>query len=155
MTVTIRRATVEDASQACTVIRRSITELCYLDHRGDEAYLSKWLSNKTVENVRRWIFQSHFLVAEDAGRIVGVASMSDAGKFTLNYVDPDSRFCGVSKALLLSMEAQARTLGLVECCLESSITALRFYQEQGYVKSEKTYLLPLTGSPATVLSKRL
>ena len=115
MTVRIRRAVVADASQACTVLRRSITELCYLDHGGDEAYLSKWLSNKTTENVSRWILQSHFFVAEDAGRIVGVAAMSDSGKITLNYVDPDFRFRGVSKALVLSMEEQARTLGLVEC----------------------------------------
>jgi N-acetylglutamate synthase-like GNAT family acetyltransferase len=155
MSAKIRRAVADDASQACTVIRRSITELCYLDHRGDEAYLSKWLSNKTVENVKRWILQNHFFVAEDAGRIVGVASMSGSGKITLNYVDPDSRFCGVSKALLFSMEEQARTLGLAECCLESSKTAVRFYQERGYVTSDQSYILSLTGSTATVLLKRL
>jgi N-acetylglutamate synthase-like GNAT family acetyltransferase len=155
MTVRIRRGVVADASQACTVLRRSITELCYLDHGGDEAYLSKWLSNKTTENVSRWILQSHFFVAEDAGRIVGVAAMSDSGKITLNYVDPDFRFRGVSKALVLSMEEQARTLGLVECCLESSKTALRFYQELGYAKSEQSCIPSLTASPATVLSKRL
>ena len=58
----------DDAAEACAVIRKSITELCHLDHGEDEAYLSKWLSNKTIENVSRWILQSHFFVAEEAGR---------------------------------------------------------------------------------------
>jgi N-acetylglutamate synthase-like GNAT family acetyltransferase len=155
MSIKIRRATTEDATEACDVIRRSITELCHLDHGRDEAYLSKWLSNKTIENVRRWIMQSHFFVAEQAGRIVGIVAMTDLGKITLNYVDSAVRFRGVSKALMLSMEENARTLGITECHLESSQTALRFYQALGYVKSEQRYVLPLTGSSATVLSKHL
>src|SRR5271169_3969144 len=107
----IRRAKTDDAPEACAVIRKSITELCHLDHGGDEAYLSKWLSNKTIENVRRWILRDHFFVAEEAGRILGVAAMTESGKITLNYVDPDARFRGVSKALMLSMEENARSLG--------------------------------------------
>jgi N-acetylglutamate synthase-like GNAT family acetyltransferase len=121
------------------VLRQSIAELCHLDHGGDETYLAKWLSNKTVENVRRWIQQTHFFVAEEAERLVGVAAMTGAGKVTLNYVAPDARFSGVSKALML----------------QSSQTALRFYQALGYVRSEQSYILPLTGSMAVVLSKRL
>jgi GNAT superfamily N-acetyltransferase len=133
----IRRAKTDDAAEACTVIRRSITKLCHLDNGGDKAYLSKWLSNKTIENLGRWISQSHFLVAEEAGRIVGVAAITDSGKITRNYVDPVDRFCGVSKALMLSMEEHARTLGIVECRLESSQTALRFYHALGTLRARK------------------
>jgi N-acetylglutamate synthase-like GNAT family acetyltransferase len=153
--VDIRRARIEDAAGACAVLRQSIAELCHLDHGGDETYLAKWLSNKTVENVRRWIHQTHFFVAEEAERLVGVAAMTGAGKVTLNYVAPDARFSGVSKALMLRLEETARALGVAECRLESSQTALRFYQALGYVRSEQSYILPLTGSMAVVLSKRL
>jgi N-acetylglutamate synthase-like GNAT family acetyltransferase len=153
--IKIRRARDGDAAEACAVIRRSITELCQLDHGGNEEYLSKWLSNKTVENVRKWILGSQFFVAEHAGRMAGVAAMTDSGKITLNYVDPGVRFRGVSKALLSSMEENARTLGIRECFLESTQTALRFYVALGYAKNERTDLLPLTGSSATVLSKQL
>lgn len=155
MTVKIRRAAADDAPQACTILRRSITDLCHLDHGGDEALLSKWLSNKTTENVSQWILQSHFFVGEDAGRIVGVAAMSGEGKITLNYVDPDFRFRGVSKALVLAMEEHARTLGLAECCLESTKTALRFYQGLGYAARGQSQKLPVTSSTALILSKRL
>jgi N-acetylglutamate synthase-like GNAT family acetyltransferase len=155
ISIKIRRANSEDAAQACAVIRTSITELCQLDHRGNEEILSKWLSKKTVENVRRWISESQFFVAEHQGRIIGVAAMMNSGKITLNYVDPAVRFRGVSKALLFSMEENARTLGITECFLESTQTALRFYLALGYVNSEQTHVPLPTGSPATLLSKHL
>jgi N-acetylglutamate synthase-like GNAT family acetyltransferase len=148
-------ATIADAPAACDVLRRSITELCYADHGGDPAVLGKWLSNKTVENVSRWIADNHFFVAEDDGRLLGCAAMDGAGRITLNYVAPDARFRGVSKALVGVLEEAARNLGIEECRLESTQTALRFYRALGYVHSNESYPMPLTGTPATVLQKRL
>jgi ribosomal protein S18 acetylase RimI-like enzyme len=150
-----RRARIEDAAEACVVLRRSIAELCHLDHGGDEVMLARWLSNKTVENVRRWIGESHVFVAEEAGRILGVAAMSGAGTITLNYVSPDARFRGVSKALVRCLENHARAHGLAECRLESTKTALRFYQDLGYMTIGTSEVLPLTGTKASVLSKHL
>ena len=50
-------------------------------YTGDEAFLAKWLSNKTNEDVGRWISQRrHFLVAEEDGKILGAAAMLDSGK---------------------------------------------------------------------------
>ena len=46
----IREARVTDAQQVCSVLRASITELCELDHRGDQKELDEWLANKTVQN---------------------------------------------------------------------------------------------------------
>jgi GNAT superfamily N-acetyltransferase len=151
----IRRAAAEDAAEACAVLRRSIAELCHLDHGGDAAIIEKWLSNKTIENVRRWIAVSHFFMAEEEARLLGAAAMNDAGKITLNYVAPAARFRGVSKALVAALEATARKLGLAECRLESTQTALQFYRDLGYVDAKESYILPLTGTPATVLRKRL
>lgn len=152
----VRRARIEDAAEACLVLRRSIVELCSLDHGGDEKITAKWLSNKTVENVRRWILQCHCFVAEgETGRILGLAAMDDSGKITLNYVSPDARFRGISKALVRCMEDKAKALGIEECHLETTQTALRFYQELGYAVSGGSYVLPLTGIQATVLAKRL
>ncbi|HEX3535577.1 MAG TPA: GNAT family N-acetyltransferase [Stellaceae bacterium] len=151
----IRRAAAEDAAEACILLRRSIAELCQLDHGGDEALLGRWLSNKTVENLGRWIAESHFLVAEEDGRLLGCAAMNGDGKITLNYVAPEARFRGVSKALVAALEATAKKLGLAECRLESTQTALPFYRRLGYVDAEESYILPLTGTPASVLRKRL
>src|SRR5437867_10635366 len=108
----IRQAKIEDAPTACAIVRRSIVELCHADHGGDEILLGKWLSNKTVENVTRWIMQSHVVVAEEAGTVLGVAAMNDSGRITLNYVSPDAGFRGISKALVQRLEAQATALSL-------------------------------------------
>jgi N-acetylglutamate synthase-like GNAT family acetyltransferase len=150
-----RQARIEDAAEVCRVIRSSITELCFLDHGGDDKLLEKWLSNKTVENVRKWISQWHFFVTEEAGVVLGVGAMDDSGKITVNYVLPKDRFRGVSKALVYCMEDKARALGIEECSLETTETALRFYQALDYAISEHSYTLPLTGIRATVLTKRL
>src|SRR5689334_23016130 len=130
----IRPARLSDAEEACVVLRRSITELCRLDHGDDAVILGKWLSNKTVENVRRWIADNHFFVAEEGGLLLGCAAMNGAGKITLNYVAPEARFRGVSRALVQQLEATARSLGLAECRLESTQTARRFYRTLGYVE---------------------
>ena len=151
----VRPATSNDASACCAVIRDSITHLCELDHCADERYLAAWLSNKTVENVRRWIEQSHFFVAEIDGSILGVAAMLRSGKVTLNYVAPKARYQGISNALICRLEKTAVELGLETITLETTKTALRFYESRGYVRSDESYMLSLTGTPATVLSKRL
>ena len=128
----IRLAKLEDAEAAAAVLRRSITQLCELDHRNDEAFLARWIGNKTKENVAAWTRASHVYVAEDARGIVGVAAMTAAGEVTLNYVAPEARFEGISKALLIALEERARQSGCATCMLESTETALRFYTAAGY-----------------------
>jgi GNAT superfamily N-acetyltransferase len=130
----IRVAHTGDAEQACMVLRRSIQELCHADHNGDAARLADWLSNKTPENVAAWIRnpQSLVFVAVEGETILGVAAMTKTGKITLNYVSPDARFRGISKALIDRLEAQARELGLDRCTLNSTETARQFYLSRGY-----------------------
>ena len=104
----------EDAEAACVVLRRSITELCRDDYRGDASTLAAWLANKTPEHVRTWIGNPDncVLVADDGGAILGVAAMQSTGRISLNYVSPDARFRGVSKALMRALEAKATSAGI-------------------------------------------
>jgi GNAT superfamily N-acetyltransferase len=132
MTIRIRAARVEDATAACTVLRRSITELCEADHRNDEAFLARWLANKTPENVLGWIASSNVFVAQDDTGIVGIAALGGSGQITLNYVAPEARFRGVSKALLHAAERKALELGFATCTLKSTKTAREFYLAAGY-----------------------
>ena len=131
----IRAACAEDAAAACQVLRRSIIELCYADHGGDSAILAKWLANKTPEFVASWIARAdcQVFIAVEADAIVGVAMVTDRGEILLNYVSPDARFRGVSKALLGRLETTARTLGNLECTLTSTVSAHRFYLAAGYL----------------------
>jgi SAM-dependent methyltransferase len=96
----IRDAVPEDAPAACEVIRRSISELCGADHQNDP----EWLATKTAEIVGSWIIKpgNSVLVAVEDGSIFAEGS-------ALNYISPDSRFRGVSRAMLTALEARART----------------------------------------------
>ena len=126
----IRRA--EHADAAAAVLRRSITELCAEDHRGDAAMLAAWLANKTPDSVRRWIGNQHLFVAEEDGAILGVAALAPTGEITLNYVSPDARLRGVSKALVARLEQEAARLRIAAITLTSTGTARRFYAACGY-----------------------
>jgi GNAT superfamily N-acetyltransferase len=131
----IRAARLDDADQACDVLRRSIAQLCVADHGNDPAILNAWLANKTPEIVAAWISQhgNSLLLATEADAILAVGSVTDAGEITLNYVAPEARFRGVSRALLRALEARALERGNRRCTLTSTATAHHFYQSAGYV----------------------
>lgn len=54
------------------------------------------------------------------------------GVILLNYVSPDYRFKGVSKAMLNHMEEFAKNIGILMCTLQSTYTAKYFYISAGY-----------------------
>jgi N-acetylglutamate synthase-like GNAT family acetyltransferase len=136
-------------------MRRSIAELCVADHRNDRDTLARWLANKTPDIFISWIEagDGYFYVAEKDGIILSVAAMTISGEITLNYVSPDARFIGVSKAMMAELEAKARELGLSACFLTSTETAHSFYQKLGYVDEAVTS--PFTASAAYRMRKRL
>jgi GNAT superfamily N-acetyltransferase len=133
--VEIRDALPEDALAACEVIRRSISELCGADHLNDPVILGRWLGNKTREIVASWISRpgNSVLVAVESDTILAVGCVTNAGEITLNYVSPDARFRGVSRALLAALETRAVERGNKRCTLLSTETAHSFYRSAGYV----------------------
>ena len=133
--IEVRDAVREDAPAASEVIRRSISELCEADHRNDPEILRRWLANKTPEIVGSWIIKpgNSVLVAVDDDSILAVGAVTDAGEITLNYVSPDARFRGVSRAMLTVLEARALERGTDRCTLLSTETAHRFYRSAGYI----------------------
>jgi GNAT superfamily N-acetyltransferase len=131
----IRHAVPEDAPAACEVMRRSITQLCVADHRNDPAILERWLANKTPEIFRSWIRpENSLLVAIEGDSILAVGCVTNSGEITLNYVSPDARFRGISKALLPALEARAIEQGNERCTLRSTETARRFYLARGFAQ---------------------
>lgn len=130
----IRRARIEDAASACEAMRRSIAELCGADHHDDPAILQRWLANKTPAVVEGWIANpgNFVLVAVEEKTVLAVGIVRQDGEITCNYVSPDARFRGVSKAMLARLEATARELGNASCNLISTETARRFYRACGY-----------------------
>jgi len=138
--IAVREARESDAAAVTDLVRRSISQLCAADHQNEPARLEPWLSNKTVANVTAWIAaqRNYCVVATADSIILGVGVMTIEGEVLLCYVDPDARFRGVSTAVLSSLEQRARTLGLSEVYLDSTVTARRFYEDRGYKARPET-----------------
>src|SRR5262245_26981823 len=66
-------------------------------------------------NLSSWIAKpdNNMFAATDGDAILGVACVTSCCEVTLNYVSPDVRFRGVSKALLQRLEAKAWNLATV------------------------------------------
>ena len=112
----VRDAAPEDAAAACIVMRRSIKELCAADHHNDPTAIAAWTANKTEANFQMWVARKNasLLVVVETDQILAVDSVTDDGTVDLNYVSPDARFRGASRALLRAHEARsgARTAGV-------------------------------------------
>jgi len=139
MGIEIRAATADDAADACRVLRRSITECCSVDHRNDPDVLAGWLGNKTPDNVASWIASpsNHTVVALRDGELVGVALVTQAGKLSLCYVVPEALHAGMGKAMLDSVETQARAWGVSVLRLHSTAAGRDFFARNGYVLAGK------------------
>ena len=132
--MSVREALPDDAEAAVAVVRRSIEELCFADHRNDPATLSRWLSNKTPEAFLRWLANpEHFcVVAESEGRICGVGLLHRDGEVMLFYLLPEAQRKGIGTSIYQVLEQQAADWGLDKLHLDSTSLARRFYEAQGF-----------------------
>ena len=132
--ITVRRAAEADVAAMSVVLTRSITELCALDHGNDPAAIASWTANKTPDGVRRILDNPdvQMFVAEHDGVIAAVGCVQGGNEIGLNYVHPDHRFMGVSRALLAAMEGCMREAGVAEAKLKATQTAHAFYLANGW-----------------------
>lgn len=132
----VRAATLEDGPACIEVRRRSITDLCFPDHGGDQATIDDWLGTPTMDDFRSWLSGGPTSIAEIDQEVAGFASVHFEDEATafirLLYVHPTYQHCGVSRALLARMETDAQLAGSSRIILESTKTAERFYQARGY-----------------------
>lgn len=134
--VAIVPARSDDADEIARLLRRSIIELCEADHGNDPRRYEAWLENKTADNVKSWIEGTGpFLVTvDDRKRVIGVCAGGPDGQVHLNYILPEARHKGVSKAQMQALEAYYARQGLSEIRLNSTETANRLYGSLGYVE---------------------
>jgi GNAT superfamily N-acetyltransferase len=132
--VAVRQAVPEDAEAAVTVLRRSITELCIADHRGDAETIAGWLANKTPQNFVAWLRDgdNFCVVAEANDRLSGVGLLHRSGEIRLCYLSPGAQGQGIGKAIYLALEDKARAWGLKKLNLESTVAARPFYESLGF-----------------------
>lgn len=134
MSILVRPAQPDDVPAMSRILTASIIELCAADHRDEPAAIAAWTRNKTPEGVATMLANPDLLmfVAELSGVIGAVGAINRSGEVALNYVGPDMRFLGLSKALLARLEAELLTLGFTEGRLEATMTARPLYERAGW-----------------------
>lgn len=132
--IVVRPATAADVPAMSATLIASITRLCGLDHKDDPAAIAAWTANKTPDGVMTMLEApaNRMFVAERDGAIAAVGCVVGDDEIGLNYVDPAHRFAGVSRALLVAMEAAMRESGATEARVKSTSTAHRFYLDAGW-----------------------
>lgn len=137
MGIDIRKAVPADAASACTLLRRSIEQVCEPDHRGRPDILDAWLANKSPHTIAAWFAAptNHALVAERDGQLLGLALLTQAGKLALCYVEPDTLRSGVGRALLAAVEEGARAWNIRKLQLHSPASCAAFYERHGYANA--------------------
>ncbi|HEU4580956.1 MAG TPA: GNAT family N-acetyltransferase [Polyangiaceae bacterium] len=142
MDCSTRRVTPDDAEAIVALLVASITTLCVHDHLNDPETLARWLRNKTVADLQRWLADPEdFMFMAELGSVAsGVALLHSSGAIWLCYVLPGLQRRGVGRALIQRLEAEAKARGITELRLTSTGSARSFYESMGFVA---------TGAPRT------
>jgi ribosomal protein S18 acetylase RimI-like enzyme len=152
----IRAATLDDATTLAGIINRAfaVEKFFKICDRTSPTEIGDLLQAGAT-----------FLVAEDAGAIVGcvlVKARGTTGYFGMLSVEPDAQGKGLSRRLIDALEAFLRARGCQQ--IEIEIVNLRtelppFYEKFGYAKTgERPYPTPeLSSQPChfVVMTKRL
>ena len=99
--------------------------------------VSEWLKTRQPSVYAQEMQSETFVVAEDAGTIIGWAALNlPKAEITNVFVDPDHHRRGVGTAMLAELEAVAEASGLAAVQLRATGTAIDFYLATGY-RSDK------------------
>ena len=135
MRLIVRAARPDEATVAASLMRRSIECLCVEDHRNDDETIAEWTSKRGAEIVLRWIenpANRSAVAIDDQNEVVGFAMLNDTGEVLLLYVLPEAIRCGIGSALLRWIENEAKALDLSKLHVDTSLTALPFYESHGF-----------------------
>lgn len=131
----IREARIEDIPHILRIIHESI-RTCIDDHQRDESSIQILLEEMSQANLTLWMLYNDSWVYVDEYRIAGVIMVNDQGNILLNYVAPEMQLRGFGKALLLKLFETCTTKNITQLSLESTQTALPFYQKYGFESPE-------------------
>src|SRR5688572_20014532 len=128
----LRPATTNDGPAIVKIQQAAIRELCAGDYSAEQ--LASWSSAVAFEPFQPSVATHLFLVAEGANGIVGFADFDDSsGEILSIYVLSEHARLGLGSMLLQTIETRARAAGVREMIVNSSLTAVPFFQRVGFV----------------------
>ena len=125
-----RLATMDDVEQIYELHLRAVREICSHDYTPGQ--IGAWTERNTAETYRKAIRSGKPLyVAELQKRIVGFAARN-ANEIIGLYVHPDFLGRKIAEMLLRRMEQDAKKDGTTEVMVQSTLTAVKFYEHAGF-----------------------
>lgn len=135
----IRAAKIQDIPEILHVLQESIRS-CVQDHQREESKIQAWLEKITHGNLLLWMHYNDSWIYSINQQTVGFIMVSDIGKILLNYTLPDLQGQGIGTSLLNSVIAHLKLRNLEQITLDSTQTALAYYQKRGF--QIRTYAAP-------------
>ncbi|MDU9416263.1 GNAT family N-acetyltransferase [Pseudomonas sp. zfem005] len=143
----IRTATADDAAAISQVVRLALAESNARDYPA--AVIASVQANFGPEQVRGLLAAREVLVAEEAGCVIGTASL-DGDVVRTVFVAPGAQGLGVGRRLMEQVEALARERGVAVLKVPSSITAEGFYAGLGFQAVQQI----IRGEERTIVMER-
>ena len=133
----IRKATLDDVQVIWEVHTRSIESLCAPDYAPNQ--IQAWVGSKKPENYIERIQRDPTYVAEIAVNVVGFIRFRPlTNELCSIFVDPGYIRQGIGTDLFKKACEEAKHLGMTYFWLDSSLTAVPFYQAMGFLSESRT-----------------
>lgn len=138
MDIEIRLATVLDLPEIKALFVNAVRSSCAKDYEPLE--IDAWC--ESVNSIERWetaVKEQHFLLACSGDEILGFGSLKsaalvDKGYLDFMYVHSEFQSKGIAKSLLKEIEAEAEIRKIEIIDSDVSITALPFFEKNGFKK---------------------
>ncbi|HTW96639.1 MAG TPA: GNAT family N-acetyltransferase [Candidatus Methylomirabilis sp.] len=138
----IRKAKIEDAAAMSRLVKRTIVKI-------NGPYYTKrqilaWKKLVSARGYRKRIKDGnrYLVVAEKKEMIVGVGIMNPKKQMISGmYVRVENIRQGIGQKLISALEKRLMSLPVNKISLNSSLSAVKFYQCMGYEKIKKTFTI--------------
>ena len=133
----IRLARIEDAKAIKALHDRAALELCQHDYTLEQ--LDEWVKYSSVEIYQKRLEIHRTFVGEIDDRMVGFVRWNpETNELCSIFVDPDYARQGIATQLMERVYEDVLTTGVNQLWLYASLTAVPFYEAQGWKKLERT-----------------
>lgn len=133
---TLRPYRPGDAPALLGLFRETIRRVNARDYGPEQ--INAWASDEIDPAAWGDRFRGRFVVvAEESGQPAGFAELEPDGRVDRFYVSADHQRVGVGAMMMEALTAEARRVGLSRLSVEASLTALPFFEAQGFTVLER------------------
>ncbi|MGL5063329.1 MAG: GNAT family N-acetyltransferase [Microcoleus sp.] len=127
----VRTYEIGDTQEIVQLFYDTVHEVNIRDYT--KAQVDAWApADIDVESWTKSLSNKFTFVAEEGGKIAGFGELEANGHVDRFYCHKDFQGKGVGTQILVSIESQAKSLGIQKLFVEASITAKPFFEHKGF-----------------------